>query len=235
MFSGGAASAVVGKIVTETFGKQDTILLHTPTFSEHPDADRFREDIAAYIGVPITVAADGRDIWTLIKDQHCLPSYWIPFCTRILKIDQTDKFIGAMTEDFILYYGYGPDEWARVQKQSSRFDGRAIKSEYPLSKLMIKGETAKSIVKDKWGICLPATYQHLEHNNCLPCFKGGKKYFKTISKYYPEYFKRAMDAESETGHTIFKNCSLKDIQEATEAEISLFPADEDTRPCMCAM
>jgi 3'-phosphoadenosine 5'-phosphosulfate sulfotransferase (PAPS reductase)/FAD synthetase len=49
MFSGGAASSVMAKIVADKY-PGDTILLHTPTGAEHEDADRFRAQVANYIG-----------------------------------------------------------------------------------------------------------------------------------------------------------------------------------------
>jgi hypothetical protein len=232
MFSGGAASAVTAWIVAGQVGKKNMILLHTPTFSEHPDADRFREQVAAHIGVPVTIMADGRNIWELIASEHCLPSYWIPFCTRILKIEQTDKYIKTLNEDFILYYGYGPDEWRRIQKQTARFSVKGIKTAYPLAEQKITGEMAKTMIVNEWKICLPEPYQHLKHNNCLPCFKGGKNHFRTIAKYYPEYFQKAMEAENMIGHTVFRDCSLADISAQAQGGDSLF--DDDDIPCMCA-
>ena len=62
MFSGGAGSSLVAKLVADEFGKENTILLHTPTYAESPDADRFRQQVADYIGLPITVQEDGRSL-----------------------------------------------------------------------------------------------------------------------------------------------------------------------------
>lgn len=54
MFSGGASSAVMAKFVADEH-PEDTILLYNPTGAEHPDADRFCEEVADFIGLPITV------------------------------------------------------------------------------------------------------------------------------------------------------------------------------------
>lgn len=73
LFSGGAASSYVAWLVSQKQKKEDIVLLHTPTFSEHPDADRFRNEVSEYIGIPITEHADGRNIWELIDDEKCIP------------------------------------------------------------------------------------------------------------------------------------------------------------------
>jgi len=82
----------VAKYVADKYGKENTILLFHDTKSEHPDSYRFREQVAKYVGVPITEVSDGRDLWELINDNKSLPSSFIPFCTRILKFEQGEKF-----------------------------------------------------------------------------------------------------------------------------------------------
>lgn len=236
LFSGGAASSCIACLVAQEH--KDTILLHTPTYSEHPDADRFRKQVANYIGLPITIQADGRDIWQLIDDENCLPSNWIPFCTRILKQEQTKKFIQNLNDDFILYYGYGVDEWRRVQKQSVRFEQIGWKAQYPLFERKISDLQVKDTIKNVWRICLPEPYKYLEHNNCIPCWKGGKGHFQRVAKYYPEYFLKAIEKEKQIGHTVFKDCTLQDIWDEVQAkknQVDWFEELEDTVPCMCAI
>lgn len=58
LYSGGANSALVSQLVARDYGP-DTVLLHTPTNAEHPDADRFRAAFASHIGLPTTVASCG--------------------------------------------------------------------------------------------------------------------------------------------------------------------------------
>lgn len=234
MFSGGAASSYMSWLVAQEH-PNDTILLHTPTYSEHPDADRFREQVAKYIGLPITVQADGRDIWQLIDDNHAIPSDFLPFCTRILKIDQTDKYLESIKDEFTLYYGYGVKEWRRVQKQIARFAVKGIKSAYPLFERRIHDDTIKHIITSEWGICLPEPYKSLQHNNCIPCFKGGKGHFKAVWQNYPEQYWKAAEAEEKWGYTVFDSITLRELaaQWGQDGE-QITLDDSDTRPCMCA-
>jgi len=234
LYSGGANSAYTAYLLNQEYHK-DIILLHTPTYSEHPDADRFRKQFADYLNLPITVQADGRDIWQLMNDHHCLPSDRIPFCSRTLKSEQAMKFYKSMVEDFIVYFGYGGKEWRRAQRSIARLEHDGIKSEYPLLKIGLSDNNIKDIVKNDFRICLPEPYLHLSHNNCLPCFKGGKQHFYQIWKYYPKYFMKAVEAEMNKGYTVFKDISLTSLSKQWQSQIPMFADDEDLRPCMCAL
>jgi len=239
LFSGGAASSYVAWLVAQEQNKKDVILLHTPTFSEHKDADRFRCQVARYIGLPITVWGDGRDIWELIDDNKCLPSQFIPFCTRTLKQDMAEEFYKTLDDDYTVYLGYGMDEWRRVQKQTARFEAIGRKSRYPLFERRIPDSEIKRIIQEEWKIELPEPYKYLKHNNCIPCFKAGKKTWQLYWKYYPDLFWKAAQKENELGHTVFKNISLKELADIWQhnkdfdcRQLSLF---EDDIPCTCAL
>jgi len=234
LYSGGASSAYTAYLVNKEHHK-DTILLHNPTFAEHPDADRFREQFAKFLELPITVQADGRDLWQLIKDEHCLPSDRIPFCSRTFKAEQAEIFYKTMTEDFIVYYGYDGTEWRRAQRSLARLEVIRIKTAFPLIDNNISSDTAKSTIKDTFKICLPQPYLYLQHNNCIPCFKAGQQHFYQVWKYYPDYFKKALNAESEIGHTVFPDISLKELANKWQAQQPMFTDEEDLRPCMCAI
>jgi len=234
LYSGGAASAYVAWLVNQEH-HDDTILLHTPTYSEHPDADRFRKQFADFLDLPITVQADGRNIWQLMDDNHCLPSERIPFCSRILKTDQSAKFYKSITGDFIVYFGYGGKEWRRAQRSVARLEHDGIKSAFPLLKLGKSDNDIKDIIKNEFRICLPEPYLYLSHNNCIPCFKGSPKHFYQVWKHYPEYFEKAEKAEYNIGHSVFKGIYLTELRKQWELQIPMFEDTEDLRPCMCAL
>jgi hypothetical protein len=236
LFSGGANSSYVAWLVAQKQKKEDIILLHTPTYSEHPDADRFRNQVSKFLDIPITVQADGRDIWQLIRDHHCLPSDFIPFCSSELKSEEASIFYKTMTEKFIVYLGFGLGEWRRAQTSIARLAVQGIESKYPLLEQDKLDPQIKDIIRNEWRICLPEPYLYLNHNNCLPCFKGGVPHFYQIWKYYREYFNKAVEAENLIGHTVFKDKSLTEYSKLWEAQQPLFnDEDFDMRPCMCAL
>ena len=234
LYSGGANSAYTAWLVNQEH-HANTILLHTPTYSEHPDADRFRKQFADFLNLPITVQADGRNIWQLMDDEHCLPSDRIPFCSRILKLEQSAKFYSSMTDDFVVYYGYDLSEWRRAQRTSARSLKAGIKCDYPLLASGLSSKDIKDKIRNEFKICLPEPYLYLTHNNCIPCFKGTEKHFYQVWKHYPEYFEKAVIAENNIGYTVFKGKSLTELKTGWQSQIPLFPDDEDLRPCMCAL
>jgi len=214
-FSGGAASSYVAWMVAQKH-PHNTVLLFHDTKAEHPDAYRFREQVSDYIGIPITEYSDGRSLWEVIDDNKALPSYFMRFCTRILKQEPAEEFLQDMQEDYILYNGFGPDEGRRVQRATARAEslGRTVSS--PLFDEQIHDGQVKNIIRNDWGICLPEPYQHLLHNNCIPCFLGGKEHFRRVAKHYPEQFDRAIMKEDDIGYTVFKDCTLRELREEAD-------------------
>jgi hypothetical protein len=108
----------------------------------------------------------------------------------------------------------------------------------PLYDLKISGEEIKRIIREDWKICLPEPYKYLSHNNCIPCFKGGKSHWKQICLHYPEEFKKAKDCEVEIGNTVFKDYSLKELEKIWKSEKKnqfQFWDEDDNMPCLCAV
>jgi hypothetical protein len=223
-------------LVVQEHGKADTILLHTPTYTEHEDSDRFRKQVANYIGLPITPHEDGRDLWEVIDDNHCLPSDRFPFCTRILKLEPRVEFVKALNDEYILYYGFDVKEYLRAQNvwANAQVYGETVK--FPLIEKMIMSKDIKKTITDEWGICLPEPYKHLKHNNCIPCYKAGVKEWKNYWKYYPERFQKAIEKEKQIGHTTFKGISLEQLVDIWEHDGQLpLNLPEENIPCMCSI
>ena len=235
-FSGGAASAVMAKLVIEEYGHKDVILLYSDTKSEHPDADRFRAEVCKYLEHEMTVVADGRDLWQLIDDNYAIPGNFMPFCTRELKQVPSTRFLQSLGEEYIEYLGFGPDEIRRAQRADARAAQEGKKCRYPLLEHGVSSEECKRIIRDEWKICLPDPYKYLKHNNCIPCFKAGSKgYWAAIAKHYPEQFEKACQAEEKWNYTVFKNMTLRDFDNTISKDLDLFDDSEDDIPCMCAL
>ena len=237
-FSGGAASAWVAKWVVDRFGKEDTILLFHDTKSEDTDTYRFRRQVSDLIGVPITDVSDGRDLWQVIDDNHALPSSFMPFCTRILKLEQAEKWYKKMEADgvdMIHYNGLGIEEYRRVQKAAARavVSGRTLVM--PIVNENVSDVEIKREIVEEWGICLPRAYQTLKHNNCIPCFKAGQGHFRAVLRNYPNEFAKAVEYEEKIGHTVFMDISLKDLAKRWEIQTDFLDDVGNNIPCMCAI
>jgi hypothetical protein len=230
MFSGGAASAYAAILVAERENKGDVILLNSDTGAEHPDTRRFMRDISDYLGIEVTHADAGYDLWDCIERNHALPSYFMPFCTRELKLESANRYLAGLGE-YVQYNGFGVDEWRRVQRSWAR----GVVS--PLFDLGLTGAEAKSKLVEM-GFRLPEAYEYLEHNNCIPCFKAGKGHFKRVWEHFPCQFAKAVEAESAVGHTVFKGVLLTELAERWEKEkegslLLFLEEDEGHIPCAC--
>lgn len=239
MFSGGAASSVVAKIVADEH-PNDTILLHTPTGAEHEDADRFRQQVADFIGLPITVEAANKTLWEMVESYKQIPNDSIPYCTERLKLIPQDRYLKRLEkqkESFIIYLGLGVDEWRRIQRVWARNEAKGRKAVFCLMDLRMNGEDCKKIIREEWKICLPEPYKYLPHNNCIPCYKAGKGNWYKVWKHYPERFFRAAAAERQASNTVFDGFTLDelaDIWKNQPEQLDLFDKEEGI-PCMCAL
>lgn len=219
LFSGGAASSYVAYLVKkeqeEKGNIKDIVLLHTPTLSECEDSEKFRLKVARYLKLPMTVWGRGEDIWEVIERNNAIPGQFMPFCTQQLKQQMKEeyyKYLKSIGEDFIEYVGFGVDEWQRMQRAVARAEQKGRTVRFLLIENQIKSEDVKKIIQEEWKIELPTAYKTLKHNNCIPCFKGGKKYFYDVYKNYPNEYEKAMKKEEEVGYTVFKDVSLKELQ-----------------------
>lgn len=238
MFSGGAASSVMAKIVADANSGQ-TILLHTPTGAEHPDADRFRAQVAAYIGLPITIEAANFTLWDLVNSRKHIPNDGLPYCTKELKLIPQDRYLTRLKkagQDFISYVGYDRSERGRIQKTFARHEAKGRKVKFPLAEASLTSDECKRIIREDWRICLPEPYQYLKHNNCIPCYRGGEAHWYNVWRYYPEQFMRAARAEERADNTVFADKSLLElvaIWEDSPLPTNLF--EGESIPCMCAI
>jgi 3'-phosphoadenosine 5'-phosphosulfate sulfotransferase (PAPS reductase)/FAD synthetase len=239
MFSGGAASSVVAKMIADKY-PNDTILLHTPTGAEHPDADRFRDQVAKFIGLPITIESHKRTLWDLVESYKQIPNDGLPYCTQKMKLIPQDRFLKRFekqNQDFIQYLGLGVDEWGRMQKVWARNQQKERKVEFPLLDARLTGDDCQKIIREEWKICLPQPYQYLSHNNCIPCYKGGKSHWYKVWKHYRAEFDRSANAERDASNTVFNGVSLDELSEKWTNEpeqMDLF-GDMEGIPCMCAL
>lgn len=241
LFSGGAASSYVAYLLTQDdeIDKKDIVFLHTPTLSECEDSEKFRLKVARYLKIPMTVWGRGEDIWDIIDRNNAIPGQFMPFCTQQLKQQMKEeyfKYLKSIGEDFIEYVGFGIDEWGRMQKAIARAESNGRRVRFPLIEKRIKSEYVKNIIRDEWGIELPSAYKTLKHNNCIPCFKGGKSYFYDVYKNYPKEYWKAAEKEEQTGYTVFKDISLKELalkfqneMEWEDMQLTL----KDFIPCEC--
>ena len=155
-FSGGTASAVMAKIVADEFPDK-TILLYHNTNTEPKDNDRFRNEVAIYIGIPITEDSDGRDIWQVFDDEKFLGSGRNTPCSRILKQERSLKYL-KNNQPAIIYIGFTLEEYRRAQRTFARYAKHNIIAKFPLIRKKITKEECMFRVVNCWNITPPAIY-----------------------------------------------------------------------------
>lgn len=121
-----------------------------------------------------------------------------------------------------------------MQKTKARYKALGYEVKFPLWDMQITGTVAKDIIRNDWRICLPEPYLYLSHNNCIPCFKGGKEHFFKVWKHYPDKFEMAAWREEKYEHTVFDDITLRELQAIWERGEQIEFDTEDMRPCMCA-
>jgi hypothetical protein len=242
-FSGGAASAVMSKMVAEAHpGK--TVLLYHSTRTEPDDNDRFRREVSGFIGLPITERSDGRDIWQVFKDHRFLGNQHVTPCSEDLKQIMGDRFMATCPPGSIKYLGYTSEEVVRATRASCRAASKGYRCEFPLIRAGIGKVECLARVTKCWGIRLPEMYDWAEHANCVPCVKGGLAYWGMVYLNAPEAWERAARAEEESGgYQILKDSQYGMLREELPHCLELARAYMEKRagavlydvPCECVV
>ena len=110
--SGGKSSAWTAWWAVNHFPKEDVILYFNDTKWEHEDTYRFLRDLEIFLGKKIVEDSDGRSPEELFYDKAMLAYDFMPFCSRILKMERLQRFA---REGDLLVFGFGPDEKKRAE------------------------------------------------------------------------------------------------------------------------
>lgn len=264
-YSGGHSSALVVIEVFRKYGKDNIVLLNHDINAnvEHQDIKRFKQEIADYIGVPVTYA-NHKNFETM--DQFDISKKHGGFlagggsrgsmsavCTRDLKTTPFHKWLEENVPDkeCVIYYGFDKFEMHRIQRRSSILGQMGYKSDYPLALWERTIQSTKEI-----GIEPPLTYGVWKHANCVGCLKGGKQHWYTVFVHRPDVFQKAKESEEFLDYTIIKGTSLSELEplfenmkclgiEASEktpahtfwaqAKTVLKQQDGDEKPCECVI
>jgi len=210
-YSGGHSSGLVAVEVSRKFGPENTILLNHDINASVEDADikRFKRDLAAYLGIPITYAnmpgfeaLDQFDV--AIKEMGFKGGIQGQVvCTSRLKTRPFQAYLKANFppgENCIIYYGYDVSEKIRIQRRSSILAEMGYRTAFPLAHWLPEERTIFSTLEI--SIPLPNTYSVFKHANCQGCIKGGKQHWYVVYCVRPDLFTKAKMAEDIIGHGI---------------------------------
>lgn len=200
LISGGLSSAYCAKLVLDRNPAAEMIF--NDTRWEHEDLYRFLRDIEKYFGKKIIHVSDGRTPEDVFYDIGFLGSNRVPVCSRILKAEQTRKFVEAGD---ILNFGIGANEAHRATRIKAVYDSLNVYSKFPLLENVISDSTIKDFFSGI-GIEIPQMYKDgFSHNNCSGgCVRAGKTQWLHLLKTYPNVY-RERERESKRN---FRNLSV---------------------------
>lgn len=220
-FSGGHSSAIVAEAVARRYGKENTILLNHDINPDKEDADikRFKMEVAAYLGIPITYAnIDGITDPELIPDQFDIalklgafkqPSTGNAFCTTYLKTRPFEAFVDHYfpAKNAVIYYGFDDDEQDRINRRTFILGERGFQVEFPVANWHDTLEAIEEI-----GIKRPLTYATYKHGNCAGCLKAGIQHWYVTYCHRYDIFEKGKATEARLGYSIMKDQRNKQIR-----------------------
>ncbi len=215
-YSGGHSSALVAIEVFRKHGNANLILLNHDISSRVEDADikRFKIEVAAYIGIPITYANmpdfENKDQFDVVVEAQAFKvGAGTALCTNRLKTAPFERFLVEhfSNKNCVIYYGFDPAEKSRIQRRAQFLGVQGYKTAFPLAfwKRTINSTT-------EIGIKPPLTYSRFKHGNCVGCLKAGRQHWYCVYCTRPDIWKKGKWAEDEIGYTIIKGISLRELE-----------------------
>ena len=205
--SGGESSAVVGVEVARKFGIENLVLLNHDINQkvEPADVKRFKNEVADYIGVPITYA-NHPDWETETPISLCVKAgTWVNpvnrtiLCTNRLKTAPAfDWYAANYNDGDIVYFGFDANEPERVTRRSNMMGASGYKTDYPLA--LWPDRTIHSTAEI--GIRPPLSYDKFKHANCIGCIKAGWQHWYVIYCEYPHVWQELLDGEESIGYPV---------------------------------
>lgn len=186
-FSCGEASAVAAYLAVQKHENVHVVYCNTLS-AEHPDNRRFLNDVANWIGVPITIigATKYESVDDVFERERYMAGIKGARCTTEMKKVPRNVFQRA---DDLHIFGFTADEPKRFRD----FQGNnpELQLEWILGDQFIRKSDCARILSQA-GIKRPEMYDlGFEHNNCLGCVKASSpSYWQRVAKHFPAVFQR---------------------------------------------
>ncbi len=161
------------------------------THKELPETYDYLERIKARLGIKIEYlsAERGFDHWLDVYGGF-LPSPKIRWCTKQMKINPLEKFIGD--DEAISYIGIRADE-DRVGYMTAKPNIRTV---YPFKERGLVKSQIIRLLEDS-GIGLPDYYRWRSRSGCFFCFYQRKYEWVMLAQEHPDLFNEAVKYEQE--------------------------------------
>ena len=188
--SGGKDSTAMALRLMET-EPRDYQFAITPTGDELPEMYEHWRKLEGLLGTSLTVLTSGHSLQGLVRKQAMLPNHRARWCTRMLKIEPFNAYLGDHAPA-VSYVGLRADEEARRGNIYGGVDG--IEQRYPLREW---GWGISEVLGylEEMGIAIP------KRTDCGRCFFQRLGEWYNLWREHPDVYADAEADEALTGHT----------------------------------
>ena len=210
--SGGKDSAALA-IYLKNQGRDERIeYFFCDTGAELREVYDYLDRLEDYLGKPIERLSSGRDFDHHLKRFNgFLPAPHARWCTRVMKIEPLEAFIG--TDPCVSYIAIRADE----NRQGYISHKPNIKAAYPFIDDGIIRDDVIRILDDTVGI--PEYYRWRSRSGCYFCFFQRRDEWAGLAKHHPDLFERAKAYEKESADgrhfTWVRGISLSELVKTT--------------------
>jgi len=243
--SGGKDSAALAVYMRQRYPQIDAEYVFCDTGCELPETDAYLERLEGLLGKPVVrVSAlslldiaekPGRnpfDIYLREIYGGFLPSPRSRWCTRVLKIEPFEAYVGD--GQAFSYIGIRADEDRQgyVPKKPPRISQRPnIVPVYPFKDDGIVLADVKRILEDT-GLGLPEYYQWRSRSGCYFCFYQQIGEWQGLRERYPDLFEGAKNYElDDDGRRTFSWVDGRSLDEIAQLPRHEVPTMDETEGC----
>lgn len=190
--SGGKDSAALAIYMRDRVDNMEYFFADTG--KELPETYEYLKKLQARLGIQITTLSAGRgfDHWLDVYG-GMLPSPKARWCTKALKIQPIEEFVGD--GEAVSYIGIRADEENRKGYISTKGN---IQPRFPFIEDGLHREDIIRILEDS-GIGLPKYYEWRSRSGCFFCFYQRKIEWVRLEETHPELFEEAVRYEEQRG------------------------------------
>ena len=186
--SGGKDSTALALWLVENEPREYTFICNT-TGNELPEMLLHWARLEQILKTPITQVIDGRGLINLCQEMNALPNFRMRWCTRILKIEPTIKYMDALPDGSVLYVGLRADEEMR-----RGIYGEDMKIRFPLREQGFNEASVWKFLADR-NVTIP------DRTDCALCpYQRIIEWFN-LWKNYPDKWAEGVALEKKTGRT----------------------------------
>jgi 3'-phosphoadenosine 5'-phosphosulfate sulfotransferase (PAPS reductase)/FAD synthetase len=178
------------------------------TGKELPETYEYIDRLEVYLGKRVVRLNSDRDFDHYLQIyNNVLPDARTRWCTRKLKIEPFERFVG---DDLCYnYIGIRADESQRKGYISTKPN---IIARYPFIEDGITKEDVVRILEES-GLGLPAYYEWRSRSGCYFCFFQQRIEWTGLLENHPDLYQKAMEYEAETGYAWSQRESLEELMQ----------------------